>query len=176
MNSITMGELGEIGWYLKLESISDKNRYNGAMRKEKERERIRQPLFQFRYDGKSGKFIREMKENSSVDNATKDPNFINGYFTTPGDSVMTGYEAEKISPMKGDEANKTEPDDVATAKGGANTNESVAGAGNSIPDTGEEKLANPDVSRDQSYHEDVFERRRKWGKGISVYRLVNGKF
>lgn len=28
----------------------------------------------------------------------------------------------------------------------------------------------------QSYNEDLFDRRRRWGKGIQVYRLVNGKF
>jgi hypothetical protein len=48
MNTISMGELGEIGWYLRLE-MNDKNR--NMARKDKERERIRQPLFQFRYDG-----------------------------------------------------------------------------------------------------------------------------
>jgi len=27
MNTISMGELGEIGWYLKLETVQDKNRF-----------------------------------------------------------------------------------------------------------------------------------------------------
>lgn len=81
MNTITMGELGEIGWYLKLEAVQDKN--NRVQLKERERERIKQPLFQFRYEGKTGKFIREIKENASVDNAIKDPNFINGLFKNP---------------------------------------------------------------------------------------------
>jgi hypothetical protein len=91
---------------------------------------------------------------------------------SPGESVTTGYDAEKISPVKGDEANKTEPDEGK----GSSTNGSVAPAGGSIAD-GEEKLVNNvDASRDQSYHEDVFERRRRWGKGIAIYRLVGGKF
>ena len=167
MNSILMGELGEIGWYLRLESQSDKSRYNGGPRKEKERERIRQPLFQFRYEGKSGKFIRELKESASVDNATKDPQFINGFFTTVGDSVATGYEAEKVQAVKGDDASAAEPEEVPG--GGKSTNGSVA-------EGAEEKTG--EISRDQnaSYHEDVFERRRRWGKGIAVYRLVDGKF
>jgi hypothetical protein len=28
MNTISMGELGEIGWYLKLEALQDKTRFN----------------------------------------------------------------------------------------------------------------------------------------------------
>lgn len=39
-----MGELGEIGWYLKLENLMA-NKANSNLRKEKEKERIRQPLF-----------------------------------------------------------------------------------------------------------------------------------
>jgi len=65
MQPVSMGELGVIAYYLKLEPMVDKssNRNNG-IRKEKERERIKQPLFQFRYDGYNGKFIRELKENA----------------------------------------------------------------------------------------------------------------
>jgi hypothetical protein len=82
MNPICMGELGEIGWYLKLELISDKARYLAtSQRKDKERERIKQPLFQFRYEGKTGKFVREIKEHAGIDNAIKDPNFLNGFFS-----------------------------------------------------------------------------------------------
>lgn len=178
LNSIQMGELGVIGHYLKLEAAQEKNGRHPGQRKEKERERIKQPLFQFRYDGKSGKFIREIKDSASIDNATKDPNFVNGYFTTPGDSVNRGFEAEKISPMKGDDGNKTEPEESVNGGGvtagpkGNSTQGSVAG-----PEKDEEKLPSADVSQQNaSYHEDLFERRRRWGKGISVYRLVNGKF
>lgn len=45
LNTISMGELGAIGYYLKLESASEKTNRNMGMRKEKERERIKQPLF-----------------------------------------------------------------------------------------------------------------------------------
>lgn len=38
---------------------------------------FRQPLFQFRYDIDSGKFIREIRE-ADFDNARRDPNFVNG--------------------------------------------------------------------------------------------------
>ncbi len=87
MNTISMGELGEIGWYLKLEQVQDKNRFGNQQKRDKEREKVRQPLFQFRYDGKSGKYIRELKESMSVDNATKDPNFYTG-FQTPMDNDL----------------------------------------------------------------------------------------
>lgn len=71
-----MGELGEIGWYLKLEAVADKSK--NLNKKDKDKERIKQPLFQFRYNPHNGKFIRELKESLLVDNASKDPNFING--------------------------------------------------------------------------------------------------
>ena len=34
-----------------------------------------QPLFQFRFDDKTGKFIRELKDNLILDNANKNPLF-----------------------------------------------------------------------------------------------------
>ncbi len=47
----------------------------------------------------------------SIDNAIKDPAFINGYFTAPGGEVETSqYDATKISPVKGDEAQPTPED------------------------------------------------------------------
>ena len=45
------------------------------------------PLYQFRYEGKTGKYIRELKESIAVDNATKDPNFVNGMYQPPDDDV-----------------------------------------------------------------------------------------
>jgi hypothetical protein len=46
LNTIQMGELGVIGYYLKLEAANEKGSRNpGGQRKEKERERIKQPLF-----------------------------------------------------------------------------------------------------------------------------------
>ena len=119
MNTITMGELGEIGWYLKLEAVQDKNR-GSEQRKERERERIKQPLFQFRYEGKTRKFIREIKDNASVDNATKDPNFVNGFFTNVHGSF--DMEAEKVSPTKG------EPDKLVTEEKSANLAVTPGGA------------------------------------------------
>jgi hypothetical protein len=44
MNTISMGELGEIGWYLKLELANEKVR-QGQQKKDREKERIKQPLF-----------------------------------------------------------------------------------------------------------------------------------
>lgn len=72
-----MGDFGEIGWYLKLESVNTHKISIGGKR-EKQKERIRQPLFQFRYDPTTGTFIRELKEAIYIDNAAKNPNFVNG--------------------------------------------------------------------------------------------------
>ena len=76
-----MGELGEVGWYLKLENVQDRVRMVGnTNKKDKDKERIKQPLFQFRYDPVLGKFIRELRETLYADNAIKNPSFINGKF------------------------------------------------------------------------------------------------
>jgi len=34
----------------------------------------------------------------------------------------------------------------------------------------------PNKRVNDSVSEEVFERRRRWGKGISIYKLVGGKF
>ena len=92
-----MGDLGEIGYYLRIDgSTQQEKRIDSVFgistsinaRKETKginanKEKIKQPLFQFRYDYESGRFVRELKENVYVDNAIKDPNFINGSFVTP---------------------------------------------------------------------------------------------
>jgi hypothetical protein len=166
MNPINMGELGEIGWYLKLELMQDKSRFGGNVSSQrKDKERIKQPLFQFRYDGKTGKYVREIKEHAGIDNALKDPNFLNGFFNDP--NVMMDFE-EKISPMKVAEAE----DPKSTADGGTLTTDSGIEAEDKPSDVSK------DVSRDinASQIEDLFDRRRKWGKGIAIYRLVDGKF
>ncbi len=67
-------------------------------------------MFQFRYDGLNGKFIREIKDNAQVDNATKDPNFLNGFITTPGEPVV--YEETKPK----EDTHKTENDEVKEEK------------------------------------------------------------
>lgn len=175
MNPINMGELGEIGWYLKLELMQDKSRFGGGapqLRKDKERERIRQPLFQFRYEGKTGKYVREIKEHAGIDNALKDPNFLNGFFINQGQ--LLDFE-EKVSPTKLAESLEAETKGAgSTADGGSVTTAGGAAEG------GDEKVGDvsKDVSRDinASQIEDLFDRRRKWGKGIAIYRLVEGKF
>lgn len=75
-----MAAMGEIGQYVKLETIMEKQKkaYGGVVKKEKEK--LRQPLFQFRYDSEKGRFIREVKENLGIDNAVKDPNYNNGFW------------------------------------------------------------------------------------------------
>ena len=113
--------------------------------------------------------MREIKESMSVDNATKDPQFINGFFSSPGgDDDTPQPEVEKQSPSKvgqNSEGAKTEPDANADGKSGAvatDPEEKMATGGNEV--------------QNNSYYEDVFERRKRWGKNIAVYRLVNGKF
>lgn len=43
LSTIAMGELGDIGWYVKLEALAEKQKANN--KKDKDKERIRQPLF-----------------------------------------------------------------------------------------------------------------------------------
>ena len=71
-----MSDLGEIGWYLKLENIDAQKQIMNQKQGGKEKERLRQPLFQFRFNPFNGKFIREIKENFAVDNAAKDLNYL----------------------------------------------------------------------------------------------------
>ncbi len=171
MNTICMGELGEIGWYLKLELAQEKTR-QGQQRKDREKERIRQPLFQFRYEGKTGKFIREIKENASVDNAVKDPNFLTGFFTPQEDIII---DEKFLSPTKPGEVGETASKQLGSTDAG-----SLATASNDDEKPGDvsKATAGGDVSRDinSSQIEDLFDRRRKWGRGIAIYRLVEGKF
>jgi len=44
--------------------------------------KVKQPLFQFRYNEKYGKFVREIKDNEGIDNACKDPMFFSGLIKT----------------------------------------------------------------------------------------------
>lgn len=73
-----MGELGEIGWYLKLESLTGSKITGIGVRKERQKDKLKQPLFQFRYEPQNGRFIRELRDNLFTDNACKNPNFVNG--------------------------------------------------------------------------------------------------
>ena len=84
INNIIMGELGEIGWYLRLDTVPDKplemksssmspiNKIDKLMK-----ERVMQPLFQFRFDSVTGRFVREMRESLIMDTAIKDFKFAN---------------------------------------------------------------------------------------------------
>jgi hypothetical protein len=111
--------------------------YSQLSKREKERERIKQPLFQFRYEGKTGKFIREIKDNASVDNATKDPNFLNGFFTTPGDDSYLGdYQGLTKTPDDPLIKDEGSTDSGSTLK--VNTAEGPSGTTAGDPD---EKLA-----------------------------------
>lgn len=62
----------------------------------------------------------------------------------------------------GDEPAKTDPDESVAKVTEEKESASVVSA--------------PQQPTNQSYNEDLFDRRRRWGKGIQVYRLVNGKF
>mmetsp|Transcript_29897 Transcript_29897/g.29065 ORF Transcript_29897/g.29065 Transcript_29897/m.29065 type:complete len:405 (+) Transcript_29897:1690-2904(+) len=82
LSSIVMGDFGEIGWYLKLDQLMDRQKVQNSLMKpslmSKDREKVKQPLFQFRYDPDQGRFIREVKDKIYMDTSTKDPNFRNG--------------------------------------------------------------------------------------------------
>ena len=101
-----MGSIGEIGFSLKLENFENKNK----MDKRSKGEKVKQPLFQFRYDVEQGRYVREIKDNMFIDNANKDPNFVNGelvpvnlssslveYLTPRGDQPSIKGETKKIS-------------------------------------------------------------------------------
>ncbi len=134
MNSITFQEHGEVGYYLQLEPIADIKKMNTvAVNLKKENERMKQPLFQFRYETTTGKFVREIKDSIEVDNAKKDPNFVNGKwvansFVTPGEGFATPVN------------------EIVTGEGG----------------TGEEGTAPSMEEKKENKSEDLFERRKKW--------------
>jgi len=44
-----MGDQGDIGWYLKLETLQNKKQPENEIKKSKGKEMIKQPFFQFRY-------------------------------------------------------------------------------------------------------------------------------
>lgn len=51
-----------------------------------------------------GKFIRELKESPYIDNASKNPNFVNGRWTTMIGEVdePAASPRMKINPLQGD--------------------------------------------------------------------------
>lgn len=53
-------------------------------------ETVKQPLFQFRYDERSGKFIRELRDNIFIDNAAKDPRYQDGFWVDSTTGEITG--------------------------------------------------------------------------------------
>lgn len=107
-----MGDLGEIGWYLRIDYLSEQSLkrqpdsiplspipispYKRELKPTYSRDKMKQPLFQFRFDNDTGRFVRELRENIFVDNATKDPNFVNGYYT--GNYLDFGNDGGSTSP------------------------------------------------------------------------------
>jgi len=76
LNPITFMEFGEVGYYLKLEHLQDKKQAM-TTRKENHRDKVKQPLFQFRFDIEQGKFVRELRGQGQPD-ARQDPSYLSG--------------------------------------------------------------------------------------------------
>ena len=127
-----MGELGEIGYYLRIDAIQPDKKIEQAigstsmtMRKDfkainTNKEKIKQPLFQFRFDSECGRFVRELKEFIYIDNAIKDPNFVDGSFVTPNyldfdqspRTIENPSEKVNIPPKNSNDENKIDVSDV----------------------------------------------------------------
>ena len=60
LQPIAMGELGEIGYYVKLEKTGPKK--SMMMKRQKDRKSSNNPLFFFRFDEKQNKFYREISD------------------------------------------------------------------------------------------------------------------
>lgn len=108
-----------------------------------------------------------------MDNAIKDPNFLNGFFTPPGDEIL---DDKFLSPTKAGDG------ETGSKQPGTTDAGSVATAAGDDEKTAANEVSKIDISRDNnnsinnSVIEDLFDRRRRWGRGISIYRLVDGKF
>lgn len=104
----------------------------------------------------------------------KDPNFVNGYFSAMNDTLMQemGASAESATTAKplpgknGEDAGKAQDTEESNAAAAAGDEQKVTAT------EGSAQLREPQMS----YNEDLFDRRRRWARGISIYRLVNGKF
>lgn len=104
----------------------------------------------------------------------KDPNFVNGYFSAMNDTLMQemGASAESVTTAKplpgknGEDAGKAQDTEESNAAAAAGDEQKVTAT------EGSAQLREPQMS----YNEDLFDRRRRWARGISIYRLVNGKF
>ena len=59
---IVMGSLGEIGHYIRLDALRSEMLGANQKREERGNHSMKSPLFQFRFDYYSGRFIREVKD------------------------------------------------------------------------------------------------------------------
>lgn len=97
LNEITMGGIGHIGYYVKLEAIEPTQRQNKKILKEK----IKVPLFQFRYDLDEGRYIREIKDSFLSEDGGKNRDFLNGkMFETESSSDRSHKPSPKLNPKK----------------------------------------------------------------------------
>jgi hypothetical protein len=103
----------------------------------------------------------------------KDPNFLTGFYTPPGDELM--IDEKFLSPTKVGEPGETASKQIGSTDAGS---VATAGGDDEKPATVNTEASKNDISREinNSQIEDLFDRRRRWGRGIAIYRLVDGKF
>jgi hypothetical protein len=104
-----------------------------------------------------------LKDSISVDNAVKDPNFVNGVYQAPNDDLE--YSTQEFlmepgpTPKAPAEVDGKDSNTTATVEGNTATPEE----GTQAP--ADTSLASRDINNSQVV-EDLFDRRRRWGKGI----------
>ena len=63
LNLVTMGEYGEVGYFVRVQPLEEQGADRLRVKKDVKKE-LRQPLFQFRYNERNGKFVREIRDSA----------------------------------------------------------------------------------------------------------------
>ena len=90
MQPLVMGSIGEIGYYVRIDSIKADVRNLIENRKQT----VKQPLFQFRVDFLSGRFIREIREGTDF-LGNKNPYFFEDELNKQSTVESSGPSYEK---------------------------------------------------------------------------------
>ncbi|CDW77649.1 UNKNOWN [Stylonychia lemnae] len=173
---IKMGSQGEIGWFVK---ISDHSQGELRIRTQIKKV-IAIPQFQFQFHQNSGLFIREIMNDEREQIYRKNKTTFTNFMTGQNDS---SYKEEiKIQTPRGrykieDKSNADELSDLEL------TRDNLLMKGNQE----EQKIMNSSRSQkqqlksqrnqdDQEETASLLEIKQKWGRGIKIYKLVNGMF
>lgn len=167
VTTINMNEIEEVGYLVKIQRAgAEKDKFGKTQRVgggDKDiKNKIKQPLFQFRFDIYSGKFIRELKDTNAPYDLNKNPQFSQGRYS------KMGLELD-------------EPDDVEKAGdsglGGNTYLQNLKGDEDAPANEDIDPKVNIKAQQQQEKEAlDPMSRKKIWGKGIQIYRLQNGKF